>query len=479
MSEPGSDSSNLNLYARLCRGLLENFGLQTDPGSKQFITAVQLRLESLGLDLAKYQNLLDGPTATEELFKLAGELSLGQMVFNDEHLLKVCQQFLKPLLQSRLANKPEGAKPSLSIWSAGCGPGAEIYSVLLQLAKLTSLPAWNLHVLATDISHRWLAQAQTAVFSAGQLRRVDQDDLQNHFLIQPHTAEGQDRWVLSDKFRSLVDLRPHNMLAPEMPADTDSRFDLILCRAMLKQLSSRAKTQVLSKLARALSPDGLLIVAATESASLDHPLLQPASQECSFVLRRRTVRAKQASEISELQAVPALPALRGKLRRIYLPASAGSVPCKRKPPASVVDDRAIAGAFLQRAQQLAEDFQFPQALLVSRRARQLDEFNLAAHFLTGVIARRMDRLDEAIEAFERVCYLDKNLVMAHFLLGHIYQETNKPSLARHHYEQAMDCLADESDDELLLFADGISVPVLRELCAAGKDALSEIEVRGI
>ena len=477
MSGPRSDSSNQ--YVQLCRQLLEGFGLQIDPGSKQIATAMRARLESLSLDAAKYQDLLDGPTGAEELFKLAGEFSLSRIVFNDEHLLKISQRFFQPLLRSRLANRPEGTKPSLSIFSAGCGCGAEIYSVLLQLAKLTSLSAWNLNVLATDISDRWLSRARAAVFSAGQLRRIDQADLQNHFLAQPHALPGQDRWVLSDEFRSLVDFRPHNMLAPEMPADTDSRFDLILCRAMLKQLSSRAKTQVLSKLARALSPDGLLIVAATESASLDHPLLQPASQECSFVLRRRTVRAKQASEISELQAVPALPALRGKLRRIYLPASAGSVPCKRKPPASVVDDRAIAGAFLQRAQQLAEDFQFPQALLDSRRARQLDEFNLAAHFLTGVIARRMDRLDEAIEAFERVCYLDKNLVMAHFLLGHIYQETNKPSLARHHYEQAMDCLADESDDELLLFADGISVPVLRELCAAGKDALSEIEVRGI
>jgi tetratricopeptide (TPR) repeat protein len=186
-----------------------------------------------------------------------------------------------------------------------------------------------------------------------------------------------------------------------------------------------------------------------------------------------------SAEMSELQANPALPALRGKLRRIYLPASARSAPCKRKPPALVVDDRAIAAELLQRAQQLAEDFQFPQALLASRRARQLDEFNLAAHFMTGVIARWMDRLDEAIEAFERVCYLDRNLVMAYFLLGHIYQETNKSSLAQHHYDQALHSLADKSDDEPLLFADGISVPVLRELCAAGKDALSEIEVGGI
>ena len=478
MSEPRSDSPDL--YGQLCRQLLESFGLQFEPDGKQIATAVRARLEFLGLDLANYKDLLAGPTAAEELFQLAGELSLGQMAFNDEHLLEVFQRFFQPLLRSRLANRPEGTKPILRIWSAGCGSGAQIYSVLLQLAKLTSLSAWDLRILATDISHRWLVQAKAAAFSASQVRRVDQDDLQNYFVAQTKAPEGPDRWVLSDEIRLLVDFRPHNMLAPEIPADADGQFNLILCRAMLKQLSPQAKTQVLSKLSRALSPDGLLIVPATESSGLDHPLLQPASEEFGSVLRRRAARAKQMpAEMSGPQLVPELSALRGKLRRIYLPTSARSAPSTRKPPASVVDDRAIAAEFLQRAEQLAEDFQFPQALLACRRARQLDEFNLAAHFMTGVIARRMDRLDEAVEAFERACYLDKNLEMAHFLLGHIYQETDRPSLARHRYDQALECLADKSADETVLFADGISVPVLRELCVAGKDALSEIAVGGI
>ncbi|NIA06696.1 MAG: tetratricopeptide repeat protein [Actinobacteria bacterium] len=470
MSGLRSDSSDR--YGRLCQRLLESFGLQFAPHSKDIDIAVRIRLESLGLSWPAYRDLLDTPEGGEELLSLAGELSIRQMCFNDEHLLAVSRRFLKPLLRNRLASTPQGSKPSLSIWSVGCGCGEEIYSLLLQLANCTNLSAWDLHILATDISHRSLEQAKTGIYLHGQLNRIDRQDLQRHFIARTRLAEEPITWAIVDDLKSLVDFRLHNMLALEVPADCDSQFNLILCRSMLKQLSPQAKTQVLSKLARALSPGGLLIVSATESAGLDHPLLQPASEEFNSVLRRRTVRAKQMpAEMSELQVGPTLPALRSKLRRIYLPASVKSAPSRRKPPDPAVDDRAMAAEFLQRAQQLADDFQFPQALLVCRRARQLDEFNAEAHYLTGVMARRMDRLDEALEALQRACRLDRTLVMAHFLLGHIYQEIDKPALAKHHYNEALAALADTLPDEPVPFADGMSPQVLRDLCTAGQDAL--------
>ena len=475
MHEPRRES--VGQYSQLHQRLLEGFGLQFAPASKEIASAARSRSKSLGLTWAKYQDLLDGPAGTEELFKLAGELSLGQMDFNDEHLLAVSQQFLRPLLRSRQANKPEGSKPNLSIWSAGCGCGAEIYSLLLQLAKCTSLPAWDLRILATDLNRALLEQARLGIYSAEQLGRVDQDDLQNHFTAEPRSVGGLGRWAIRDEFRSSVDFRLHNILSPEMPGDFSGQFDLVVCRAILAQLGRQAKTQVLSKLARALSPNGLLVVAASEAAGLDHPLLQAVSEEFNCVLRRRPVRAKHGpSEALQVQPGSERAGLRSKLRGIYLPTSAKSAFGRRKPPRSVVSGRAVGAEYLRRGKHLAEDFQFPQALLACRRARRLDEFNVEAHYVTGVVARRMDRLDEAIEAFERACGLDKTLVMAHFLLGRIYQETDKPALARGHYGEALAGLADRSADEPLRFADGMSVQVLTDLCTVGKDALSEVGI---
>ena len=138
----------------------------------------------------------------------------------------------------------------------------------------------------------------------------------------------------------------------------------------------------------------------------------------------------------------------------------------------VSNEQTTAGEFVRLAKWLADDFQFPQALLAFRRAMQLDKFNMEAHYLCGVMALRMDRLDEAIEALERACYLDKGLVMGHFLFGHIYQEKSKQAMARHHYQQVLDALGSGEVDEPVRFAEDMTVQILRELCAAGQEAIS-------
>ena len=136
-----------------------------------------------------------------------------------------------------------------------------------------------------------------------------------------------------------------------------------------------------------------------------------------------------------------------------------NISCKQRVPAEEC---------VRRARSLAEDFQVPQALLEARRARQLDEFNVEAHFITGVLARRMNRLDEAIEALEQACHLEKNLVMGHFLLGHIYQHQGKGALATHHQEQVIETLESRVADDPVRFAEGMSVQMLRDLCIASQ-----------
>ena len=138
------------------------------------------------------------------------------------------------------------------------------------------------------------------------------------------------------------------------------------------------------------------------------------------------------------------------------------------------NERTTAGEFVCRAKRLTEDFQFPQALLAFRRAMQLDEFDVEAHYLCGVTALRMDRLEEATEALERACYLQKSLVMGHFLLGHIYQEKGKQSMARHHYQEVLEALGSGTVDEPVRFAEDMSVQMLRDLCAAGQKATSMV-----
>src|SRR5512133_2796454 len=61
----------------------------------------------------------------------------------------------------------------LRIWSAGCSTGEEPYSVAISLAdSLEFMEAWNIHVLATDVSRPALQHAERGVYSRGDVSNL-------------------------------------------------------------------------------------------------------------------------------------------------------------------------------------------------------------------------------------------------------------------------------------------------------------------
>src|SRR5260370_2607568 len=59
---------------------------------------------------------------------------------------------------------------SLRIWSAGCGTGEEPYSIAMGICdSLEFAGAWNIHILATDISRKSLQRAERGLYSAQSL----------------------------------------------------------------------------------------------------------------------------------------------------------------------------------------------------------------------------------------------------------------------------------------------------------------------
>jgi len=59
---------------------------------------------------------------------------------------------------------------TLRIWSAGCATGEEPYSIAITIADaLMFADAWNIEILATDISKHALKQAESGVYSRRSL----------------------------------------------------------------------------------------------------------------------------------------------------------------------------------------------------------------------------------------------------------------------------------------------------------------------
>src|SRR5882762_6440725 len=71
---------------------------------------------------------------------------------------------------------------SLRIWSAGCASGEEPYSIAITVADTFSFSeAWNIHILATDISRQALDIAERGIYKRRELIGLVPEQLETYF----------------------------------------------------------------------------------------------------------------------------------------------------------------------------------------------------------------------------------------------------------------------------------------------------------
>src|SRR5512138_1237374 len=117
---------------------------------------------------------------------------------------------------------------SLRIWSVGCSTGEEPYSIAMTLADgLEFAEAWNVHILATDISRCALAHAERGVYSRRELDTVSPRQTEEYF------ARVGDQFMVKPRIRNMVTFAPMNLAQ----AVYVGRFDCIFCMNVLMYFS--------------------------------------------------------------------------------------------------------------------------------------------------------------------------------------------------------------------------------------------------
>ena len=69
----------------------------------------------------------------------------------------------------------------LSIWSAGCSTGEEVYTIAILLLESNLFLGWDLRVYGSDISKRCIAAARRGVYGAAAFRAMPEDYKRRHF----------------------------------------------------------------------------------------------------------------------------------------------------------------------------------------------------------------------------------------------------------------------------------------------------------
>lgn len=147
----------------------------------------------------------------------------------------------------------------LKIWSAACSTGDEPYSLVMLLSKI--VPLNNINVIATDIDKQVLEKAQLGLYNVKSLKT-----LPNEFQSKYFTKINDKTYQISDKIKSRVEFKRHDLLKDNYPQGCD----LIVCRNVLIYFTEEAKNDIYMKFSNSLNKDGMLFVGSTEQ------ILQPA-----------------------------------------------------------------------------------------------------------------------------------------------------------------------------------------------------------
>ena len=147
---------------------------------------------------------------------------------------------------------------SLRIWSAGCSTGEEPYSIAMTIADaLEFADAWNIHILATDISREALDHAEHGIYDARELEALNPRQREQYF------SQTNGHYVVKPRIRNMVTFAPMNLAQVVYMG----KFDCIFCMNVLIYFSEERQAQLIQRFYEYLEPSGYLFLGHAESIS--------------------------------------------------------------------------------------------------------------------------------------------------------------------------------------------------------------------
>lgn len=162
-----------------------------------------------------------------------------------------------------------GVDDPVRVWSAGCSPGEEAYSVAMLLADALGLERFpsTVKVYATDLDEDALTRARQALYVTDDVQSVP-DELRARYFEH----DGR-RWTLHPDVRRAVIFGRHDLLQ-DAPI---GRIDLLVCRNVLMYFTAESQAQILRRLHFALDDDGYLFLGKAEMMLSRSEVFTPVS----------------------------------------------------------------------------------------------------------------------------------------------------------------------------------------------------------
>lgn len=152
---------------------------------------------------------------------------------------------------------------AIKIWVAGCSTGQEAYSLAILIDELCQAKnrlelVRYFSIQAMDISEKALHTARLANYNSFEINRGLSLARRNKYFEQT----SHNNWLLRPHIRLRVHFDTINLTRDFSRL---GHFDLILCRNVTIYFTPQVRNQILSTMVNMLTPEGVLLLGATES----------------------------------------------------------------------------------------------------------------------------------------------------------------------------------------------------------------------
>ncbi len=485
------DSVDVETIEEIRKFIMEKSGLHFDRRDVDALrdTIVQ-RMSEIGCrSYGDYYELLRQAHDRREFAELLNRLTIKHTCFfrNPEQFIALRDKVLPEIVQ----RKSRSGDLSVRVLSGGCSTGEEPYSVAMVLLEMFGEnSAWDLSVLAVDISTQALDVARRGVYARRVLRLVEEDFIERY--IERFCRVDEEKVAVNAEVKRMVTFQYINLLDGSLPGE----FDIIFCRHVTIYFELETVKRVIGTLSKVLAPGGFLFTGGTETLygiSNEFKLLEggnaliyrrvPVDDVEERSLEPRRTRESRRRTPRQSEGPPSRPAARRKplgpaeavelykkAKKLFARKAYGEAVALAR-EALKADPRLHEGHLL-----LARIFvnleRFREAAEACRSAAQLAPLSARPHYLLGLIHWKAGKPAEALEEFGKATYLDPACSVAHFARAELHRERGERTEALRNYRNALKAVVKVSDGCFKELAEGLTREMLAQLCVKKMRQLS-------
>lgn len=390
-----------------------------------------------------------------------------RITVNETYFFRENEHF--KLLSSKIVPELLKKQNQVTILSAGCSNGAEIYSAVISLSEIL-IPSEiaKINFMGIDIDQQSLDKAEKGLFSRNQLREVPEDQINSLF-----TRVSSQQYQLHDSYRNKVSFQRVNLMSNEAISALP-KCDIIFYRNVAIYFSEEKGSLVLNNLASVLSGSGVLFTSSTEifpskstavlhlhtSSDVYYFSKEPVDKN-TLVSTFRSNDIKSAPVLSKKSSKPKHQhTIRGK-EKVQI----SSVPISQIIAIAQQGNTHTANLLLDRYEQfhaVSVDTRILRAGIYlegdDTKASDtlchtiMEEFptRVEPYILMSMIKRQKGDLDTALNYLRSATYIDQDCWIAHFYAAEILRSLNEQNRAGKRYELAHQALELPVDKKYLL-----------------------------